>query len=146
MKQSILVPEETTSAIKSIVDKEPIVLFNGVLEGKIHHSFEAEEIGSTVCGAIDVLFILKYQMPLNKFELVYDENVQKGECIVKIKHEITNGAMNKQEEIEKVLRGVIGACGIVLNMDLNERLDIRYSVHGEEYDDDSISIDGEGNM
>ena len=67
--------------------------------------------------AIDVLFILKYQMPLNKFELVYDENVQKGKCIVNIK--LTNGAMNK-EEIEKVLREVIGACGIEAVISIDE--------------------------
>ena len=34
----------------------------------------------------------------------------------------------------------------ILNSDLNDLLDIRYSVHGEEYDDDRISIDTEGNM
>ena len=117
MKQSILVKEETTSAIKSIIQNREIVLFSGVLEGQIHHSFKAEELGSTVCAAIDVSFILKYQMPLNNFELVHDENVQKGKCIVNIK--LTNGAMNK-EEIEKVLREVIGACGIEAVISIDE--------------------------
>ena len=71
---------------------------------------KGEEIGSTFCVAIYVLFILKYQMPLDNFGLVYDTDVQKGKCMVNIK--LHNDAMNKQEEIKKVLSEVIGACGI----------------------------------
>ena len=80
-----------------------------VIDVKLLHSSDTNELGSISCTAHDAFFILKYLMSSSRSPvLVHDPRVQKGSCEV----HIAAAPFSKHEEIQKDIGEIISLCGV----------------------------------